>query len=118
MPYTNYVDQKAAQKRYYERNKSRLRTGLFARKQAHIQAMKDLVNTIKTGPCTDCGQTFHPHVMDFDHINDDKTDNISSLVTHGDSEYKIMQEIAKCELVCCNCHRMRTYNRRQDDRRI
>ena len=60
-------------------------------------------------PCKDCGKIFHPFVMDFDHIGDDKKFNISKTIRTWTS---LFNEISKCELVCANCHRMRTLNRR------
>jgi hypothetical protein len=49
--------------------------------------------------------------MDFDHL--DSTDKIGSISQLVNSLYikKALEEIKKCELVCANCHRMRTWNR-------
>lgn len=47
--------------------------------------------------------------MDFDHLSD-KTSSINKLVTNG-SMKKLLVEIAKCEIVCSNCHRSRTHAR-------
>ena len=47
--------------------------------------------------------------MDFDHI-EDKSFNISSALNLQNFE-DIKKEIEKCEVVCSNCHRSRTYNR-------
>ena len=65
---------------------------------------------LKSHPCTDCGLKYHPCVMDFDHMPEfEKTYSVS------DMSYKsldsVRKEIEKCELVCSNCHRMRTNNR-------
>jgi hypothetical protein len=60
-------------------------------------------------PCNDCGNIFHPAVMEFDHIGDDKKFNISRCKNTWKAT---IAEMAKCELVCANCHRMRTINRR------
>lgn len=48
--------------------------------------------------------------MDFDHLGD-KRFLISSAARRGISFDKIKQEIAKCEVVCANCHRNRTHMR-------
>jgi hypothetical protein len=44
--------------------------------------------------------------MDFDHVTGIKIRNVSAMLS---SESAMMTEIAKCELVCGNCHRIRTY---------
>lgn len=64
-------------------------------------------------PCTDCGEFYPYYVMDFDHIGDDKEMNIANSINYGNWA-KIEEEIAKCELVCSNCHRKRTYNRNEN----
>lgn len=58
--------------------------------------------------CTDCGLIVtqdNACVFDFDHLND-KIINISQMVTYSDARFE--QEIAKCELRCSNCHRIKT----------
>jgi hypothetical protein len=61
----------------------------------------------------DCGGSFHPAAMQWDHIGTDKRINISDAVHKGWSRARILTEIAKCELVCSNCHAVRTWTRRQ-----
>lgn len=85
------------------------------RRRGRIAARKramDYVNAIKAEtPCADCGQFFPPVCMDFDHVNGDKEHNIGNLVGQNRSLATIQREIDKCELVCANCHRLRTYSR-------
>lgn len=59
--------------------------------------------------CSDCGETNHI-VLDFDHLHDKKY-NISRMIHDGFSWKAILKEISKCEIVCANCHRIRTHNR-------
>ena len=63
----------------------------------------------KDKPCVDCGFIFPPVCMDFDHI-DPKTKFKSPAQLTGNKK-KLLEEITKCELVCSNCHRIRTLNR-------
>ena len=67
---------------------------------------------LKTGrPCTDCRQVFDPQVMQWDHLpGSEKLCDISGSWT-GRTEEEILTEIAKCELVCTNCHTIRTFKR-------
>jgi hypothetical protein len=67
---------------------------------------------LKEVPCADCEQTFDPVCMDFDHLPEfPKTMEISYMMRHRMSWDKIAAEITKCEVVCANCHRLRTKNR-------
>jgi len=61
------------------------------------------------GVCIDCGGEFHPVCMDFDHREPmKKSYNIAAMLnTH--SLGRIMEELDKCDLVCANCHRLRTH---------
>lgn len=65
---------------------------------------------LKESPCVDCGLSFHPCCMDFDHVRGDKVLVISKMFTC--SWERVLQEIEKCDLVCANCHRIRTNLRR------
>lgn len=58
----------------------------------------------------DCGGEFHPVCMQFDHREGTKKYRDISKMTNYSME-RIMEEIAKCDLVCANCHALRTYNR-------
>lgn len=76
-------------------------------------AAKQWMNEIKSKPCQDCGNSFDICCMDFDHRDGtDKKYNIGSMFAHHYSRELIEQELAKCDLVCANCHRIRTKNRR------
>lgn len=76
-----------------------------------VRARAQRILDMKRGkPCMDCGGVFHPHSMDFDHRDPaSKTKNVSQLV-YGSAVFNA--EIAKCDLVCANCHRVRTARRR------
>lgn len=68
-----------------------------------------LLARLKGEPCTDCGDTFRPEAMDFDHVRGVKVANVSDMV--GRPTRELLEEIAKCELVCAVCHRVRTVDR-------
>jgi hypothetical protein len=60
-------------------------------------------------PCADCDNLFHYAVMSFDHKDrGTKQGSISQMYT---SKRSLIKEIAKCDLVCLNCHRLREYRR-------
>lgn len=56
--------------------------------------------------CSDCGYKEHHVALDFDHIKDK-----SFHVCNAKSISQAKKEIEKCEVVCSNCHRIRTFNR-------
>lgn len=72
------------------------------------------VAALEEGPCADCGQTFDPVCMDFDHRpNEPKVKSIARMIGDGHSMATIRLEIEKCDLVCANCHRIRTHRYRK-----
>lgn len=76
--------------------------------------LKAILREAKAKPCADCGQSYPPYVMDFDHREgEEKLFNVSSLNHHRwTAVNQLLAEIAKCDLVCANCHRERTHQRR------
>ena len=65
--------------------------------------------------CIDCGYNSHAEALDFDHIDPlSKTMPVSALITHHRRMEDILEEIEKCEVVCSNCHRIRTARRRRE----
>lgn len=74
------------------------------KRQALIDKLKDI-------PCADCGNMFPPECMDFDHVRGEKLFAIGNGAVRHYSLARVIAEIAKCELVCANCHRIRTRRR-------
>ena len=69
---------------------------------------------IKNKPCLDCKKKYPYYVMDFDHLNPkEKIGNIRVLANKMIPMAKLEKEISKCELVCANCHRIRTFRRQK-----
>ena len=83
-------------------------------RQAAIRRNKEYVTRVKEsiGECADCGASWPPCAMDFDHVTGIKNQAITRLVSNGCSLDTIEAEIEKCDLVCACCHRMRTEERR------
>lgn len=98
-------------KEYYKRNKPE-----YARRAREYYRKirpetKSFIDAAKDVPCADCGGRFHPCAMDFDHVRGEKSFNISQSLSKRMSMEVVLQEMAKCDVVCANCHRVRTYNR-------
>lgn len=101
-------NQKFYQQQYSEKNRESIRQS--ARLRATVR--KKLVDDIKLeAGCMDCGvKDYIPEVYDFDHRpGEEKVGNIASMKV-GNME-KLLAEIAKCDVVCANCHRVRTTDR-------
>lgn len=110
--YGHCRDCKAAyQRQWYVRNAERHRAVIAANRRARREKNKTIVREAKSRPCADCGGVFPPHVMDFDHVSGKKLGNIAALKTYATTAVRVA-EIAKCDVVCSNCHRMRTHDRR------
>ena len=70
---------------------------------------REIIQEAKNKPCLDCGGIFPPYVMDFDHARGIKRFDISQAIGSGKSDAKILKEIKKCDVVCSNCHRIRSF---------
>jgi hypothetical protein len=105
--------ERANQQRYYRKHKV-----VYAerRKLWRRGRVARLVAMLKAAPCMDCHQSYAPCVMDFDHRpGEDKSFELKTPnMVHFKME-TIMTEIAKCDLVCANCHRLRTRRRRMGE---
>lgn len=71
----------------------------------------EVIRSAKDGPCLDCARRFPACAMDFDHVGA-KRMAVSAMVRMKPTVSSLMREIAKCELVCANCHRVRTHARK------
>ena len=68
---------------------------------------ENLLEYFKTNPCIRCGET-NPVVLDFDHRDEkDKKYGISNMITSYNWD-TILSEIEKCDVLCANCHRIKT----------
>jgi len=97
-----------ARKRYHAKN---LRETMVAGNKERRQIRYAAIRRIKEGsPCLDCGGFFPGVAMDFDHRDRaQKITEIPTMVKRYVAWPTILAEIAKCDLVCANCHRLRTY---------
>lgn len=84
----------------------RLRTHTVKQGQK-LKKVRVLIREAKQDPCLDCGQSFKPCQMDFDHVRGEKAGFVSQI----GSVKAVLAEIQKCEVVCANCHRIRTQTR-------
>lgn len=94
---------------YWRENKEELtrkQQNRMAERYAKIAEIKE------ASPCKDCGNKFPAICMDFDHLDGSaKVADVSKMVNDKRPWAEVFAEIAKCDLVCANCHRIRTQKR-------
>ena len=116
MPYKDPQAQKAAQAAWFQKNKEEL-----ARKQRDKRNHKrKFIEQYKLDNpvCKDCGISYPPHILDFDHLPEfNKSFQIGGDGINNKILDDIVKEIAKCEIVCSNCHRHRTWMRSKNNKR-
>ena len=88
-----------------QKQKTRERTrGLRGKIRDYVAEYKESIG------CVDCGEKYPYYMLDLDHLSDKKFGISQFHNTTTDIEI-VKEEIAKCEVVCANCHRIRTYAR-------
>lgn len=100
---------------FSERDKQRWSNSSDTRRQTHYSKRKLRMkrnrtttwNYLMEHPCAHCGET-DPRVLEFDHTDPNTKQDCVSNLYHLAPE-KIMEEISKCQVLCANCHRRKTY---------
>jgi len=82
-----------------------------AAKKREVQQM--LGKMKEDSGCVDCNTKYPFYVLDFDHSRGNKVSNIGQMLDYFTIE-DILKEVAKCDIVCSNCHRVRTYTRKNN----
>lgn len=97
-------------KEWYANNKAPHKANVAKNNAIRLAEFKALVDEHKSSGCADCGKVYPSYVMDFDHLEDAvKVESVAKM--RGWSMARVTEEIAKCEVVCSNCHRERTHKR-------
>lgn len=100
-------------KERYRKNKKEFIKKVREREARIRQENQDkIAEYFSVNQCVDCGNS-DIRVLDFDHI-DNKNDNIGTMLYRAKKWIEIEKEIKKCEVVCSNCHRIRTSIRSND----
>lgn len=115
---------RAAGDRHYAANREKILAAGRARRQRpdvlemyrfrnaiRIAENRAYINEFKRRPCADCGNSFPSECMDLDHIpsRGPKVLDLCRMLTR--TRHRLEEELAKCEVVCANCHRTRTKQR-------
>ncbi|OGM11668.1 hypothetical protein A2V80_02715 [Candidatus Woesebacteria bacterium RBG_16_39_8b] len=95
---------------YYRHNHDRQLALKLAINRKNYYLRRNIMIKIKSQPCKDCSNLYPYFVMDFDHRDrKSKVDSPARLRSY--SFKKFMDEIKKCDIVCSNCHRIRTFKK-------
>jgi hypothetical protein len=94
--------QRKLSKLHYLKNKDKYKESFYRNKERRRRLMREA----KARPCIDCQIQYPYWVMQFDHLKD-KEFNIGQEGYHVGIE-RLLAEIAKCDVVCANCHAHRT----------
>ncbi len=91
------------------RGENRERTRAYFRRSNDCH--REFLDDMKKGrSCIDCGENHPSPCMEFDHVRGEKVAGVSSMINWR--REAVLKEAAKCDLVCVNCHRVRTDERR------
>lgn len=103
--------QAEANKVHYQNNKQDyLNRAHIRNARVNTENKQKLYAYLSEHPCIDCGET-DVRVLEFDHVRGNKSANIARYLNNAISWSTIEAEIAKCEVRCANCHRLKTLER-------
>ena len=109
MAYRDPAVKKARDRQWYLDNLELCKTrGVVYRKQKQKQH-REMLDELKAVPCADCGNRYPAYVMDFHHVRGEKLFNVSQFSKRRPGTATLLAEVAKCIVLCSNCHRIRTY---------
>lgn len=79
-----------------------------------LDDLTQLIREHKDVPCTDCRVRYPHYTMEFDHVVGTKLFGLARWKEgpNPHTRQEVLAEMAKCEVVCSNCHRHRTWLRR------
>jgi hypothetical protein len=109
MPYKDAEAQKAYlrayDKEYYRKHREHLLEKQKEKNRRHIEKVGRWLNEYKKGlSCLRCSES-HPATLQFHHRDPQEKEFSIGMCRHGKySKERILAEIAKCDVICANCH--------------
>lgn len=106
MPANSYEYNRVYNKQWYKDNRENTLKRVRARQAEMVEWYRNYKSTLK---CNRCSEN-HPACLDFHHRDPkEKEFSISTMANSGYTKERILQEIAKCEILCSNCHKKEHY---------
>lgn len=94
---------------WYRSNENTQKRAVRENRRSRAEAQREIIRDAKDRPCADCGKVYPYYVMDMDHRDPaKKLDSVSKMAGKASTK-AILAEIEKCDVVCSNCHRIRTH---------
>lgn len=101
MPFKDKALQQASWRRWYHGHKKQARAVIVACREEKVRWLREYKATLG---CTRCSENF-PACLDFHHTNPaEKESGVGAAVRAGWSLKRIKAEVAKCIVLCKNCH--------------
>jgi hypothetical protein len=114
MPTKDRETQRRCSRNHYRRNKEQY----LKRNRARADYVRgEIVKLKEASPCADCGGFFHYSAMDYHHRDRTKKAFEIAHAAVMRTMNVILAEIAKCDLLCANCHRIRTWKESVEGRK-
>jgi len=109
--------QRGYNRQHYANNKNYYKAKARTANIRHQEMLQVIMRHAKSKPCLDCQQPYPHYAMDFDHVRGKKSFTIGLAARRGNwlPKEKLLREIKKCDPVCSNCHRIRTWKRGHQD---
>lgn len=106
MPYKDREQQNAYARKWYAANReAHIKRVRKVNRRRYVEARQFIRGHLQKNPCVDCGNS-DIRVLELDHVRGKKDFNVSDMAKQS-SLTVIQKEIAKCEVRCANCHRIR-----------
>ena len=108
-------------KRHYKENGKS--SDFSVKRSKRVQEIRDWYRTLRaTWSCIKCGED-HPATLDCHHrdpstkirIGTNGRSSVSEMVAKGWSRERILEEIAKCDIICSNCHRKHHWHEKHSE---
>ena len=110
--YSCKLCRKQYHRQHYLNNKEKYcEQAVVSKRRIRARLKEYITSYLETHPCVDCGED-NFIVLEFDHVRGKKEFCICEGTSAGYSISRVKKEIAKCEVRCANCHKIRHYNQR------
>lgn len=102
MGYTSAEQRRMGQREHYSKNRAVYKARAVERRR-RVRAW--FVEYKSSLSCARCGEN-HPACIDFHHRDPaQKIRDVAEMASCSYSKEKILAEVAKCDILCSNCHR-------------